>query len=109
MYTLFLLKSKSSWRNLGFTVENVVENMVIQVLCVWNEYFPLVFDDIFDSKYKISPGRLAFQKKKCIHGKCGRASRVQIYFGKSLENEVFLARIHKNHPKTMQIIYCVVS
>ena len=32
MYTLFLLRSKSSRRNLGFTVENVVENMVIQVL-----------------------------------------------------------------------------
>ena len=31
------------------------------------------------------------------------------YFGESLENEVIPVKIYKNHPKTMQIIYCVVS
>ena len=31
------------------------------------------------------------------------------YFGESLEKEVFPEKINKNHPKTMQIIYCVVS
>ena len=31
------------------------------------------------------------------------------YFGKSLENEVFTVKIKKNHPKTVQTIYCVVS
>ena len=56
MYTVFfLLEIKSSWRNLGFTVENVAENMVIQVFCVWIEHSPYVFDSIFDSKSKISP------------------------------------------------------
>ena len=42
MYTLFLPRSKSSRRNIRFTVENTVENMVIQVLCVWIERFPLI-------------------------------------------------------------------
>ena len=56
MYTLFLLKNKSSWRNLGFTVENVVENMVIQVLCVWIERFPLIhltFSTVFSTVNRI--------------------------------------------------------
>ena len=32
MYTIFFLDIKSSWRNIGFTVENVVSNLVIQVI-----------------------------------------------------------------------------
>ena len=55
MYTVFFLEIKSSWRNFGFTVENVAENMVIQVFCVWIEHSPYVFDSIFDTKIKISP------------------------------------------------------
>ena len=55
MYTVFFLEIKSSWRNLGFTVENVAENMVIQVFCVGLRYSPYVFDSIFDSKSNISP------------------------------------------------------
>ena len=35
LYTLFLLKNKSSRRNLGFTVENIVENIAISVLGDW--------------------------------------------------------------------------
>ena len=31
------------------------------------------------------------------------------YFGEMLENEVFTAKTDKNHPKTRQIVYCVVS
>ena len=31
------------------------------------------------------------------------------YFGETLENEVFLVKTFKNHPKTVQIIYCGVS
>ena len=31
------------------------------------------------------------------------------YSGKSLENAGIPAKIKKNHPKTMQIVYCVVS
>ena len=30
MYTVFLVRSKSYWRNLGFSVEIVVENVVMQ-------------------------------------------------------------------------------
>ena len=55
MYTIFFLEIKSSWINLGFSVENVVENVVIQRKGVWIEYFTLVFDDIFDRKSKIYP------------------------------------------------------
>ena len=32
-----------------------------------------------------------------------------IFFGESSENEVFPVKTDKNHPKTMQFIYCVVS
>ena len=31
------------------------------------------------------------------------------YFDESAENEVFPVKTDKNHPKTMQFIYCVVS
>ena len=55
MYIIFFLEIKSSWINLGFSVENVVENVVIQRKGVWIEYFTLVFDDIFDWKFKIFP------------------------------------------------------
>ena len=55
MYIIFFLEIKSSWINLGFSVENVVENVVIQRKGVWIEYFTLVFDDIFDRKSKIYP------------------------------------------------------
>jgi hypothetical protein len=34
MYIEFLLEIKSSCRNIGFTVEIVAENIVIQVFCV---------------------------------------------------------------------------
>ena len=51
MYIIFFLEIKSSWINLEFSVENVVENVVIQRKCVWIEYFTLVFD----RKSKIYP------------------------------------------------------
>ena len=31
------------------------------------------------------------------------------YFDKNSENDVFPVKNDKNHPKTMQFIYCVVS
>ena len=55
MYIDFLLEIKSSWRNIGFSVEIVAENMVIQVFCAWIEHPPYVFDSIFDTKTNISP------------------------------------------------------
>ena len=48
MYTIFFLEIKSSWINLGFSVENVVEN---EGEILNPNTFPLynhVFDDIFD-------------------------------------------------------------
>ena len=109
MYIIFFLEIKSSWINLGFSVENVVENVVIQRKGVWIEYFTLVFDDIFDRKSKIYPWWLDFQKKKCIHEKCGRASLTQNILSKFVEIYVFPVKIYKNHNKNVQIIYCVVS
>ena len=55
MYIDFLLEIKSSWRNLGFSVEIVAENMVIQVFCAWIEHSHYIFERIFDTKIKISP------------------------------------------------------
>ena len=51
----FFLEIKYSWRNLGFTVDNVTKNKVIQVFGVWIEHSPYVFDSVFDSKFNISP------------------------------------------------------
>ena len=31
------------------------------------------------------------------------------YFGESPENDVFPVKSYKNHPKTIHIIYCVIS
>ena len=31
------------------------------------------------------------------------------YFGESLESEVVAVKMYKNHKKTVQIIYCVIS
>ena len=48
MYIMFFLEIKSSWINLGFSVENVVEN---EGEILNPNTFPLynhVFDDIFD-------------------------------------------------------------
>ena len=109
MYIIFFLEIKSSWINLGFSVENVVENVVIQRKGVWIEYFTLVFDDIFDRKSKIYPWWLDFQKKHDIHEKCGRASLTQNILAKFVEIYVFPVKIYKNHKKNVQIIYCVVS
>ena len=64
MYIIFFLEIKSSWINLGFSVENVVEN---EGEILNPNTFPLynhVFDDIFDWKSKIYPWWLDFQKKK---------------------------------------------
>ena len=44
--------TQSSRTNLRFTVENVVETMVIQVLCVWIRRFPLIhltFSTVFST------------------------------------------------------------
>ena len=103
MYTFFLLEIKSSWRNLGFTVENVVENIVIQVFCVWIEHSPYVFDSIFDTKSNISPWWLDFQKKNSIHEKCERASRIRNILAKVLGIYVFPVKTNKNHRKICKL------
>jgi hypothetical protein len=109
MYTFFFWKSSQYGEILDLPVENVVKNVIIQVICVWIEHFTHVFDDIFDSKSKISPFWFDFQKKKCIHEKCATASRIQNILAKVMEIDVFLVKIYKNHRKTVQSIYCVVS
>ena len=63
MYTVFFLESKSSWRNLGFTIKNVIENKCI--VCLDRE-FPShthVFDDIFDSKSKMNFTKIVISQK----------------------------------------------
>ena len=99
MYTIFFLEIKSSWINLGFSVENVVEN---EGEILNPNTFPLynhVFDDIFDWKSKIYPWWLDFQKKNDIHEKCGRASLTQNILSKFVEIYVFPVKIYKNHQK----------
>ena len=103
MYTVFFLEIKSSWRNIGFTVENVVQTKVIQVFCVWIEHSYYVFDSIFDSKSNISPWWLDFQKKYNIHEKCGRVSPIRNILTKVLDIYVLLVKISKNHRKICKL------
>ena len=48
MYTLFFLEIKPEWRNLGFTVENIVENVGEMLNPNTYHLYNHVFDDIFD-------------------------------------------------------------
>ena len=103
MYIMFFLEIKSSWINLGFSVENVVEN---EGEILNPNTFPLynhVFDDIFDWKSKIYPWWLDFQKKNDIHEKCGRASLTQNILSKFVEIYVFPVKIYKNHKKMCKL------
>ena len=95
MYIIFFLKIKSWWGNLGFGVENTVENMVIQVLCVGIQSCTSRFRQYFDTKSKISPRWLGFQKKYGIHEKCGRASRTQNILSKVLRTKSSLSKSTK--------------
>ena len=85
--------------HLGFTVENVVENVCMRGKLSIQTHNTLVFDDIFDSKSKISPWWLAFQKKYGIHEKCGRASRIQHILAKVLEMKPSLSKSTKTTEK----------
>ena len=61
MYTDFLLEIKSSWRNLDFSVENTVENVMWMLNPSTKHLYDHVFGNIFDTKFKISPWWLDFQ------------------------------------------------
>ena len=54
-----------------------------------------VFDSIFNTKSKISPRWLDFQKKYSIHEKCGRASRTHNILWKVLRMKSSLSKSTK--------------
>ena len=95
MCTIFFLKINSSWRKIGFCVENTVENMVIPVLCVGIQSFTSRFRQYFFTKSKISPWWVDFHKKYDIHEKCGRASRTQNILSKVLRMKSSLLKSTK--------------
>ena len=103
MYTVFFLQVKSSWRNIGFTIENTVENVRWMLNPNTKHLYDLVFDNIFDSKSNISPWRFDFQKKNSIHEKCGRASPIRNILAKVLDIYVFPVKISKNHRKCCKL------
>ena len=83
MYTLFFWKSRQYGEILDLPVENVVKNVIIQVICVWIEHFTHVFDDIFDSKSKISPFWFDFQKKNVYMKNEEQRAGFKIFWRKS--------------------------
>ena len=54
MYIDFLLQIKSSWRNIGFSVENTVENVRRMLNLNTKHLYDYVFGNNFDSKSNIS-------------------------------------------------------
>ena len=87
MYILFLLKIKSSWRNLGFTVENDVENMVIQAICAWIGRSPLIhltFSTVFSTvNPKFLQDDLIFSKKSVYMKNAKGRAGFEIFWRKS--------------------------
>ena len=49
MYTVFFLEIKSSWRNIGFSVENVVENMDHTSCFAFGLSIHLTFSTVFST------------------------------------------------------------
>ena len=82
---------------------NTVENVRWMLNPNTKHLYDHVFGNIFDSKSKISPWRLDFQKKNSIHEKCGRASPIRNILAKVLDIYVFPVKIDKNHRKICKL------
>ena len=104
--SFFFLEIKSSWINLGFSVENVVEN---EAEILNPNRFPLynhVFDDIFDWKSKIYPWWLDFQKKMIYMKIAEERACLKIFCQNSWKFTSSLSKSTKTTKKCVNYLLC---